>query len=66
MSMTKDEARALLHARSLRVTAPRIAVLCALADAALGIAAGLLLCVGHILNLRAVRRRRDACCDDHA
>ena len=33
MSMTKDEARALLHARSLRVTAPRVAVLCALADA---------------------------------
>lgn len=30
---------------------------------ALGILAGLVLCIGHIFNLRVTRRRYDACCD---
>jgi Fur family ferric uptake transcriptional regulator len=33
MSITKDEARKLLHENSLRATAPRLAVVCVLADA---------------------------------
>ncbi|MGB1698930.1 MAG: hypothetical protein ACPHRO_03175, partial [Nannocystaceae bacterium] len=40
-----------------------------LAGEALGILAGLLLCLGHIFNLRATRRCRKACCetsDPHA